>query len=465
MKKNYAISLVVIVILLTISLSLTTSYGLWKITGENNVDEANLNGCFEIVIPDENTIVNTKIQPLNEENGKATEPYSLSIKNICNIDKKAEIRLNIKDENTMNIKGLTIMVQGDSEQSPTNYNELKNSRADMTGLSQSKKIATLDISPNETIRLNVKMWIDEKITNSINDGEVLNASFDVTDKESINLPTFKETIIENLGGADTIVNRETPNYALVGAEDEGVFAAEDDNGLSYYFRGNVNNNYMSFAGLTWRIIRINGDDTIRLILNDTLDEIAFNEVNNDSIYAGFTFKENEILKSSTIKDYLDNWYNTNIKQYDTYVAISNFCNDANNYINNGHNYYQASARLVGDKIPSLICETNDLSYGGKIRNKVGLITADEVALAGGVYRISNSNYYLNNGTSFYTITPRDYYYRQASMFIVDATGSLGEMTSSYQNGVRPVISLKANTVVIGNGTIDNPYMIDEDANK
>lgn len=465
MKKSYAVSLAVIVILLTVSLSLTTSYGLWKITGENKSIVTDLNGCFEIVMPDSKTISNTKIRSLNEENGKATEPYSLSIKNICNIDKKAEIRLNIKDENTMNIKGLTVMVQGDIEEGPIKYNELKNSRADMTGLSQSKKVATVSIAPNETVRLNIKLWIDEKITNTINEDEVFNVLFDITDKESINLPTFKETILENFGGNDNIVNKEKPNYALVSTENEGLFTTEDEDGVSYYFRGNTNNNYVSFAGLTWRIIRINGDETIRMILEDTLDEMAFNEINNNSIYAGFTYTEEDTVKSSTMKEYLDTWYQNNIKQYDNYVAMTNFCNDTNNYINYGHNFYQASARLVGDKIPSLICETNSLNYGGKIRNRIGLITADEVSLAGGTYRLMNNNYYLNNGTDFFTMTPRDYYYSQTSMFIVKANGSLEESSSSNKKGVRPVISLKANTVVIGDGTIDNPYKIDEDANK
>ncbi|MGM9834561.1 MAG: hypothetical protein ACI31M_02120 [Bacilli bacterium] len=465
MKKSYALSLAIIVILLTITLSLTTSYGLWKITESNDSIATNLNGCFELIIPNDDAISKTKFRPLNEENGKASEPFSLSIKNNCEIEKKAEVRLNIKEDNTMNIKGLTVYVQGDIEEGPIKYNELKNSRADMTGLSHSKKVTNIDIEPGETIRLNIKLWMDEKVISTIKNEEVLSAEFAITDKESINLPTFKETILENNGNETTILAKQTPDYSNVATTDEGLFATEDEDGISYYFRGNVVNNYVSFANLTWRIVRINGDETIRLILQDTLEESAFNEINNDSIYAGFAYPEGNVIKSSTMKDYLDIWYANTIKNFDNYVAIANYCNDTNNYINNWHNYYQASSRLVGDKEPIIACETSTENYGGRYRNRVGLITADEVSLAGGTYRLPNTSYYLNNNTEFFTMTPRDYYYKKTSMFVVKANGSLEESSSSNKKGVRPVISLKANTVVIGDGTIDNPYRIDEDANK
>ena len=48
---------------------------------------------------------------------------------------------------------------------------------------------------------------------------------------------------------------------------------------TYYFRGNVENNYVSFAGFTWRIVRITEDGTIRIIMQDGINSnanIAFN---------------------------------------------------------------------------------------------------------------------------------------------------------------------------------------------
>ena len=53
--------------------------------------------------------------------------------------------------------------------------------------------------------------------------------------------------------------------------ESSLLTTQDDLGTSYYFRGNVEN-YLDFAGFTWRVVRINEDGTVRLILNDRIDE-------------------------------------------------------------------------------------------------------------------------------------------------------------------------------------------------
>ena len=62
-------------------------------------------------------------------------------------------------------------------------------------------------------------------------------------------------------------NTTTPDFSQVAATDEGIFGVEDGmyEGTSYYWRGAVTNNYVKFAGKCWRIVRINGDGSIRLI--------------------------------------------------------------------------------------------------------------------------------------------------------------------------------------------------------
>lgn len=80
----------------------------------------------------------------------------------------------------------------------------------------------------------------------------------------------------------------------------GVYAAEDDLGTSYYFRGDVENNYVYFAGFYWRIIRINGDGTLRLIYDGTMAhengeasddryiaKTAFNNITRDNTFVGY----------------------------------------------------------------------------------------------------------------------------------------------------------------------------------
>ena len=51
--------------------------------------------------------------------------------------------------------------------------------------------------------------------------------------------------------------------------DKGLYESVDDYGTTYYYRGNVTNNYVKFAGYYWRVIRINGDGSIRLLFAGT----------------------------------------------------------------------------------------------------------------------------------------------------------------------------------------------------
>ena len=100
------------------------------------------------------------------------------------------------------------------------------------------------------------------------------------------------------------------------SKNSGLYKALDDDGDSYYFRGDIKNNYVSFANILWRIVRINGDKTIRLVKDESISESKFNEV-YDNKYFGYTYdndhictKQNPCLTttgtSSTIKTNLEN---------------------------------------------------------------------------------------------------------------------------------------------------------------
>jgi hypothetical protein len=82
-------------------------------------------------------------------------------------------------------------------------------------------------------------------------------------------PKFYETILANNGGSSAIAAKGTPNFANVATTDEGMYAAPDDYGTSYYFRGAVSNNWVKFAGIYWRIVRINGNNTVKLVYSGT----------------------------------------------------------------------------------------------------------------------------------------------------------------------------------------------------
>ena len=230
------------------------------------------------------------------------------------------------------------------------------------------------------------------------------------------------------------VNDGTPDFNQVATTDEGIFAAEDDLGTSYYFRGAVENNYVKFAGFYWRIIRINGDGTIRMIYDGTsahpngesstdrqVSTTVFNSSFNDNAYVGYmygtpsssTYEETHVnTNNSTIKTANDNWYKTNIvdKNYSQYVADAIYCNDrslsSGTGIGTTTTYYMAYNRLSTNKTPSLKCTQNNDKFtissslgNGNLTYPVGLITADEAAYAGGKSGTSNSLYYLYSGQS------------------------------------------------------------------
>ena len=294
-------------------------------------------------------------------------------------------------------------------------------------------------------------------------------------------------------GCDTIlannkVNFGTPSFSKVATTDEGVWTAEDDLGTSYYFRGAVSNNYVSFAGFYWRIIRINGDGTIRLIYDGTTAHVngessddrqigtsAYTnvvDVYDASIGVGFTYTLNMQRPSSqnggtdsTIKGILDTWYTNNIVRQnldDKVVSTPGFCNDRD--MASGYSWslrpsseirYAAYERLITNKAPTLLCNNTIDLY----TTKVGLIIADEVAYAGGVIGVSNTSYYLYTGQGYWAMSPSFFSGGLAYVFGVNLTGYLVNISDSSLVGVRPVINLRADVTLTGSGTISDPYVV------
>ena len=270
-----------------------------------------------------------------------------------------------------------------------------------------------------------------------------------------------------------------------------IYYEDTSKGRTYYFAGNPTDNWVRFGGFYWRIIRINGDGTIRLIYQGTsanttgtgtqLQTSAFNSTYNNNMYVGYMYQSNQVhglTSSSTIKGILDNWYRDNLAtDYgDKIDGNAGFCGDRTPYSGSGTGTsateYAAYNRLVNSKNPTFECQNESDLYttsGSEDGNKaltypIELITADEVAYAGGVYGNRNSSYYLYTNQYYWTMSP--YWFGGggaggAIVFRVDSDGNLGNGSLVYGAlGVRPVINLKANvTISGGNGTSSQPYVI------
>ena len=297
----------------------------------------------------------------------------------------------------------------------------------------------------------------------------------------------QRTLLKDAILASNEVNSGTPNFASVATTDEGVYATTDNLGTSYYFRGAVTNNYVQFAGYYWRIIRINGDGSIRIIYDGTSAHAngesssdrqtgtsAYNSSYNASYYVGYTYQTGAQRPStqnsgtaSTIKGVLDNWYQTNIanKGYDDkVVSTPGFCNDRN--MASGYSwsatpstniYYAPYERVYTTHQPTLKCSnTNDI-----YTTKVGLITADEVMFAGGTPS-SNNSYYLYTGQYYWTMSPYRFNAANSNAFVfaVWSDGLLDRGNVDWTAlGVRPVLNLSADVTLTGSGTQTDPYVV------
>ncbi len=231
----------------------------------------------------------------------------------------------------------------------------------------------------------------------------------------------------------------------VATEDEGLIKSTDDDGTCYYFRGNTPNNYVSFAGFTWRIVKINGDNSVKLILNDVIN-------NNTQFYKQDS--ENKLsFENSNIMGTLKAWYQSNLESYDNYISNAKFCSDTTA----DEKGFSNMTRLYTDHNPIFEC------LGENVASKIGLLTADEVAFAGASNNGENKSFYLYNPeikTSWWTMSPAKNNNETYSFIEIGNNGQMGEgMTGTLFRGNRPVINLTKRVTVTGNGSIEDPYIV------
>ena len=323
-----------------------------------------------------------------------------------------------------------------------------------------------------------------------------------------------------------------PEYAI-----SGIFASEDEDGVSYYYRGAVENNNVQFgqyendyyvysdgyyfyqskescmedsheeSGCTpvklanagdkmyWKIIRVNGDGSLRLIYNGTVlthpefvgdiatsNSIGYTRYNlewNNPKYTGYTYDNGT---DSFIKKEVDTWYRLALgsSNYDSKVIGGRFCSDSSGlkeetdygFPDMGEYKVFASYDRLGqsttnytkNNAPSFICPSTNESYGGSYRLKAGLITADELVLAGenpGVVGNSYLNPDANGDMNYYwTMTPADF--DNGNAYVWAGNDYLGNNFVINDYAVRPVINVTTdNMSLIGDGTLDNPYVLEE----
>ena len=226
---------------------------------------------------------------------------------------------------------------------------------------------------------------------------------------------------------------------------------------TYYFRGNVTNNYVSFAGQTWRIVRINEDGTIRIVMQDGINSnanIAFNSNYNNYTYMYYT--------NSQAKTQLESWYQTNIGSKkdlaSSVVSGAYYCEQAKAKYSDSYTSGSATMTTYNKYTPDFKCAT-DGNGKGLVNASVGLLSYDEVVYAGGYYSQNNNNYYLYNNIYFWTMSPAGFSGSSSDVWHVNTTGTVYSYSVTNALAVRPVIILNADTLVTGTGTSSDPFVI------
>ena len=617
-KKDLVLILIVFILLIAI---VGISYAAFNYVGTGQKLNTITTGAISMnYIESSNVISMNNALPTTDATGKKRlntgEYFDFTVKSSIkgNTDINYEIAAKEESGNTFsgkNIKFYLTKVNSDGTEEeampPKTYSEDTTSNvytgrpADMMSLF----VGNLNQQGDTTINYRLRLWVDENYNpQNDNGGLTYKVKVNVYGQTSDTVAKAEDTYCKDNGfntlsdcmlvmnnhevsatAAKTAIKAKgTPNFAKIAPNDtetDGLYMAEDDEGESYYYRGAVKNNYVSFAGFTWRIIRRNGDGSVRMIYSGksttdtgmavTIGNSQFNSKYWDPTYEGYkynedfelhenngttgyvwftntqkynygtgytfdastkkftltgtikqlTWKDNndEIVKSqlysclntscnvvykvtgyqndttmtvkpisysskslataqtnntnSAIKTTIDNWYKNNLTAYTSKLADETFCNDRSissgtGYKLDSYTFYGSYNRNRDRRAPSLKCaQANDKfkvsNASAKLEYPVALVTVDELAMAGGVHNTSNTNYYLYNGQYQWPLSPGyfDPNYSLATVWGVNSSGGLNSWRNVDSSlGVRPVINLKADTLITkGDGTSLNPYVV------
>ena len=431
MKKKYKKILASLILMLTLALCICFSYGFYKSVKDNNKEA--------IVLTDEYLSVNY------------LDGRSFDIKELKPNDVVAK-KISVTNVNTLT-SYLTISLMDVNKTSDnlnlTVYDHENNIVYDKTITNIDTIIVKgVDLPAGQTLSYTLMVKNNGSESSSFY-ANIL--AYKEVVKQASN--TFKDTLLKN---------NEVKDYSIslvsnISEDDEGLVKTADDMGDTYIFRGNVLNNNVNFSNFNWKILRINGDSTIRLVLTDVLDnQVAY----NDDVEETEDYTSKLKFDNSKIKGELEKFLSTNLQENSKYIVESTFCEDTTTFKEeNNIIYLNPYNRAFVDNTPTLTC------MGNKIKSKIGLLTVDEIVLAGAYQKNSNTKYYLYNqaiNNGYWTMSGSQILKNNNAVdaISVNKDGSLNyERKISTPLSIRPVINLDSNTIVSGDGSLDNPYTI------
>ena len=494
----------VIVSLLVVVLSVSLAYFTAQIIGKGkdvSVTSANL----QIVFTDsDGALTETDIEP----GWSATKTFT--IKN----DTKTEYKYNIVIKDLLNTFVTNGYLQYKITSTNDGYNMTEFKDIPKSSIATDTILAYSVVIPNgvtQSYTIEFKYANDESVDQSDDMGKKLSGTLFITEgtKEPVTLlsqilkdnPTRSTRSNNNNGKNDFATPLTVTTTGTLFTSTESIAGGTPKE--VYYYAGNTTNNWVKFAGLYWRIIRTNHDGSIRLLYvgtsHDTttgnIGESEFNTNINSPKYVGYKYGEDTSYDTirnnttdSTIKTFIDSWYQNNLTNYSKYLSTSAvYCNDRSEGTGqtysasagfNFASYYRMDYDTDGASAnPSYNCtDIRDAfsidNTNAKLDYPVSLMTADEIAFAGGVaFQTMNTPYawFISNSvgtqvsTSWWSLSPFIWYYGDAHVWYWDSDDAdLSNFNVDYTSAVRPAISLKSCIKYsTGDGTSESPYEIVE----
>ena len=581
-------TLTAILILLVMCTGISISYAFFKVASSNNNANTNvtINGaalCMSLQLSSDNiTISNEYAVPISDSKALSSDTYktSVTITNNCNTSQSFNLLLVPNSSNTMPIKALKYALVEEGV-TPTSGTLISNEYI-LDSTIQKQLLAI----KNETLKngfsvgsgtvssgtktYNLYLWID-KDEGSLGNGSTMNKSLNAY----LTLGSGSTIGDLKLDLYHTIENRYNQDKTYLGLYN-GEGAATYANPV-YYYKGNVQNNNVLFAGFCWKIVRTTETGGVKIVYNgiqkngscnntgtdSQIGRSAFNSSYNSPSYVGYMYNKvyaysdksmssesnivfgnsftyangtytlkdtktvatwssgyntinnnhytcmttgttcssiyyvyyasssnayyitltngksvndalNEMLyaddvnkNDSTIKTYIDSWYESNIKdKYDNKLEDTVFCNDRSmsNESSNGWNPIGGSTSTSlqfknYNANQSLVCanETDRFSMSNpkaKLKYPIGLLSLPELSLSG-----YGSSHYYNNGQYVWLASPFSFISNDAYVGLADSGGLAGSDVVD-SGGVRPSVSIQPGTSFSsGDGSFTNPFVI------
>ena len=340
-NKNKSFLFIILILILLIAI-IGISYAAFSYTGTGQKLNTITTGAISMnYIESSNVISMSNALPTTDSTGKrlsnSGEYFDFTVKSSIagNTDINYEIAAKEENGNTFdgkNVKFYLTKVNSDGSEEeampPKTYSEDPTGNvytgrpSDMMSLF----VGNLNQQGDTEIKYRLRLWVDESYNpQNDNGGLIYKVKVNVYGQTSDTIAEVEDTYCKDNGfntlsdcmlvmnnhetsvetAKQNITNKGTPDFSKTATTDEGLFMAEDDDGASYYYRGAVKNNYVSFAGFTWRIIRRNGDGSVRMIYSgkktsDTGEATAigksqFNSKYWDPTYVGYMYNENFTL--------------------------------------------------------------------------------------------------------------------------------------------------------------------------